>query len=274
MRTEEQRLLDGLQRERERSPKSELGDQVTRRQQNGLTLKEALYDIVKTPGAGHDVRGGAAAALLRAGCLDCVDMLLNDFFSATDDEFIWEAAQSLEEAGANRAVEPFCRALYDTDPKRRYAAAHILGWLEDSRAVPPLVRSLEDPSQIEAVRGECAESLAYLRSRQAIPALIRSLKDASVHVRFWSVFALGQARGPSWGRIKGRGVEAALKSMLDDPAVLPSYWSVGREALAMLAEGLPRGNRYEKRMRTQIAAILRTADAPPEDRSWAECYGR
>ncbi|MGO9097398.1 MAG: HEAT repeat domain-containing protein [Bryobacteraceae bacterium] len=274
MRTQEQRLLEGLQRELQGRHKQELEDQVTRRQESGLALQEALYDIVKTPGTGPYVRGGAAAALLSAGCLDCVDMLLEDFFGGADDESIWEAAQSLEQACAKRAVEPLRRALYDANPTRRRVAAHVLGWLEDSRAVAPLVRSLEDPNQIEVVRGQCAESLGYLGSGQAIPALIRSLKDPSVEVRFWSVFALGAAKAPPWGTVKGSRVKAALESMLGDPAVLPSMWPVGQEALAMLAEGLPRGNRYERRVRTQIAAIRKAADASPEDRSWAEWYGR
>jgi HEAT repeat protein len=265
------KLTEAFEQAAERNPA--LKDHAARLQREGLPLKEALYRIVKTAGAGRDVRGGAAAALLHAGHLDCVDILVNDFFSATDLQLIWEAGQSLETAGAKRAVGPLSRALHDPDPERRYVAAHVLGWLEDQRAVVPLVRSLEDPEQLELVRGECAESLAYLRSTRAIPVLIRSLKDPSVHVRFWSVFALGSTKEPSWGPIKDRRVKPALESMLQDSAVLPSYWSVGREALGLLGCGLPPGNRYEAQLRVEIKQVLGNPKASPEDRKWAEWYG-
>jgi len=156
-----------------------LGEEVAALQQSGLSLKDALYRLVKTAGAGRSIRGGAAAALLDGGLLDSVDILLNDFFNATEQNLIWEAAESLRQARAKRAVPRLIAALYDPDPERRYVAAHVLGWMEDKRVVIPLLRSLEDPAQLELVRGECAESLSYLRSKQAVPALIRSLKDTA-----------------------------------------------------------------------------------------------
>jgi HEAT repeat protein len=264
------KLAEALRQEAERTPA--LKDHAARLQQEGLTLKEALYRIVKTPGAGRDVRGGAAAALRRAGHPECVDILLNDFSSATEQQLIWEAGQSLETAGAKKAVGPLSRGLYDSDPERRYVAAHILGWLENRRAVAPLIRSLEDPAQLELVRGMCAESLAYLGSTRAIPSLIRSLRDPSVHVRFWSVFALGSTRSPSWEPIKDCRIKPALESVLLDAAVLPGYWSVGREALAALGTGRPTVKRYKARLRAGMMHVFGNPDAPPEDRMWAECY--
>ena len=120
MLTVDQRLRNGLQSEVKRHPK--LGEEVAALQQSGLSLKDALYRLVKTAGAGRSIRGGAAAALLDGGLLDSVDILLNDFFNATEQNLIWEAAESLRQARAKRAVPRLIAALYDPDPEQPGAA--------------------------------------------------------------------------------------------------------------------------------------------------------
>lgn len=65
---------------------------------------------------------------------------------------------------------------------------------------------------------------------ETVDAMISVLGDPDVRLRFWAVFGLG-------GCVEDPRGFRALESMLDDPEVTPgNWWSVGKEALAMLAK--------------------------------------
>jgi HEAT repeat protein len=251
-----------------------LSDYIAQLERDGASFLEALRRIVETPGLGRYFRGGAAAALKEAGHPEVIEFLISEFLREPEKNCFWEAAQSLEEMGDKRATAAFVRALNDPDQEHRYAAAHVLGWMKDKRAVMPLIRVLEDQSQPPFVRGEAAESLSYLRSFRPIPALIRALGEDHVAIRFWSVFALGSIRDrETWkGGTNDPRVVPALESVLEDTTVLPTYWSVGREALAMLGRLTPTNPDYKKRLAAELNAVLDDPDACHEDRSWAHCF--
>jgi hypothetical protein len=66
----------------------------------------------------------------------------------------------------------------------------------------------------------------------------------------------------------------ALETLLSDQAVPPgNWWSVAREALAMLGNLNPPEDRYEQQLEQEIERIRNDPGASPEDRRWAECYG-
>jgi HEAT repeat protein len=123
------------------------------------------------------------------------------------------------------------------------------------------------------VREEAAESLAYLCSSRAIPPLISVLTDPHVGIRFWAVFALGNIRSPPSFRQTDRSVVPALESTLSDDAVPPgNWWSVAREALAMLGHLDPPEARYRDQLVEEIQRVIDDPNASPEDRRWASYY--
>ena len=128
------------------------------------------------------------------------------------------------------------------------------------------MRALADQSQPQPVREEAAESLAYSHYAPAISVLIPVLDDPDVRIRFWAVFALG---GICRFRADPRAV-AALERMLGDQEVPPgNWWSVGREALAMLAPMLPE---YRVKLQVETERVRSDPDSSPDDRRWAEGY--
>ncbi len=155
------------------------------------------------------------------------------FLAQTEKIELWETALTIEHSGDQAAVPRLVSALNDRNPERRHAAARALGWIwpVGRRAARALVGTLLDKSQPQPVREEAAESLAYSHYKGAIDPLIAVLSEPDVRIRFWAVFAVGGQRDPVDPR-----VIRALEGMLADEEVAPgNWWSVGREALAMLA---------------------------------------
>jgi HEAT repeat protein len=161
--------------------------------------------------------------------------------------------------------------LEDGNQHRRHAAARALGWIRcpGRAAAVALSQCVVDPAQPQAAREEAAESLAYVGTRETIDPLIAVLRDPDVRIRFWAVFGLGGR-----GHWSARTVQA-LESMLGDHEVPPgNWWSVGKEALAMLANIQPPVSDYEARLKAETQRVFSDPDASAEDRRWAEAYDR
>jgi len=240
---------------------------VAKLERQGLSLVEALRYILLDPARSHHERGaiGEIWSVSRDG--QAVQALLKLFFEQTGKDDLYTTALTLEYLNDQRAVQPLVQALLqDDNPHRRHAAARALGWIRrpGRNAALALAGCLADPAQPQAVREEAAESLAYVGTRETIDALISVLHDPDVRIRFWAVFGLGSScRGDS------RAVRA-LESMLGDIEVPPgNWWSVGKEALAML--GCLSGE-YRMRLTMESRRVLSNRDATDEDRHWAESY--
>jgi hypothetical protein len=180
-------------------------------------------------------------------------------FGQTDKNELWETALTMEWLGDRAAVRPLAEALYDANPDRRRAAARALGWIPKAggRAAKALARALSDKSQPQPVREEAAESLAYLGDARAVPALISALDETDVRIRFWAVFALGGIGQSQTFASQGSSdpeVVKALERMLSDVEVAPgNWWSVGREALAMLGQIEPK---YRTELDSEVERVL------------------
>jgi hypothetical protein len=123
------------------------------------------------------------------------------------------------------------------------------------------------------VREEAAESLAYSHYAQAIPPLISVLGEPDVRIRFWAVFALGgigqwQTYAPA-GRADPRVIEALEGMLADGEVTSGNWWSVGREALAMLGKLNPK---YGAKLDSETQRVLNDPNSAPEDLRWAEGY--
>lgn len=177
--------------------------------------------------------------------------------------------------GIGRRVRPLAEALYDANPDRRHAAARALGWIPKagSRAAKALTRALSDRFQPQPVREEAAESLAYLGYLQAVPSLISVLDEPDVRMRFWAVFALGKIGHSQTFASRGAAdtqVVKALEKMLSDEEVPPgNWWSVGREALAMLGH---LDTNYQSELDSETERVRRDPQSSREDLRWAAGY--
>ena len=137
------------------------------------------------------------------------------------------------------------------------------------------MRSLGDPLQPQAAREEAAESLAYLDCVESIPVLIDALRDPDGRIRFWSVFALGSVQSRraarEWhGRRDSRVVPALESRLGDDYVPSGNWWSVGHEALAMLA-AIPDSG-YEEKLDQERARIESDRNALDWEKHWAKCH--
>jgi HEAT repeat protein len=254
-------------------------------QRSGIPIDLALRAMMRDPEAGGYRRGTAAKLLALADARASVGILLDLFFAQTDKIELWETALAIEHLADCAAVPRLVDALYDANPDRRHAAARALGWIwpVGRRAAKALIQALLDKSQPQPVREEAAESLAYSRSAEAVPPLISVLNEPDVRMRFWAVFALGgigqwQTFAPAdAGKWRERGgadlrVIEALERMLPDNEVQPgNWWSVGREALAMLGKLEPR---YRAKLDHETERVLDDPNPSPEDLRWAQAYSR
>ncbi|MCB1056235.1 MAG: PilT/PilU family type 4a pilus ATPase [Acidobacteria bacterium] len=78
-----------------------------------------------------------------------------------------------------RLTEPFCRLLGDPDWWLRVTACQVLGQLADTRAVPFLVRTLEDPE----ARWAAVDALAQIGAPESLKPLSQLLRDPRPEVR-------------------------------------------------------------------------------------------
>ena len=244
---------------------------VAGRERDGASLSEALCGVL-TDGALSQWDRAEAGRLLEIGVEGrAVRVLLDQFFVQEGNDELYMTALTMEELDDARAVPALIRALLeDANAHRRRAAARALGWISrpGREAARALARCLADPGQPQAAREEAAESLSYVGTAETTDALIGALSDADVWIRFWAVFGLGgSCRG------EARAVRA-LEGMLGDGAVPPgNWWSVGREALAMLGGLRFAGNPYGARLEEETRRVLGDAAAGEEERRWAEFYG-
>ena len=119
-------------------------------------------------------------------------------------------------------------ALYDSNPHRRHAAARALGFSREGSGW-----ALLDKSQPRRC-GRRRRNLSHIRTTQAIPPLISVLAESDVRIRSGR-FSHSAALGDGERDRRPTGVIEELERMLPDQEVPPgNWWSVGREALAML----------------------------------------
>jgi HEAT repeat protein len=115
----------------------------------------------------------------------------------------------------------------------RYYAAHLLGDLKDSRAVPVLVPLLKDTE----VNYIVPWSLGQIADASAIQPLIRTLSDPNPSMRVLAIYALEE--------LKATDALPTLRQLLGDNersnfGKLESVADAARDAIAKLQPGTPR----------------------------------
>ena len=112
--------------------------------------------------------------------------------SHTDEEVRTAALVLAENFQDARLVEPICRLLSDPDWWLRITACDALGRLRDERAVPHLVKALED----EDTRWAAIDGLAQVGSASALKPLAAMLRDPRAEVRIEVIRAFSKFEDP------------------------------------------------------------------------------
>ncbi len=106
----------------------------------------------------------------------------------SDDSVQTQALVLAERFEDPRVVEPVCRLLGEDDWWLRIGACDTLGRLKDTRAVPHLVKALQD----EESRWAAIDALAEIGAQESIKPLAGLLSDKRTEVRVEVVRALGR----------------------------------------------------------------------------------
>jgi HEAT repeat protein len=186
---------------------------------------QTLVNLIEDPNTHESIREIACWVLGKLKHKSSAAILLKAF-DRGGASVTWEAAKALGSIKSKRAIKPLIDALLQSEEaEKRAASAYALGLLRDKRAIETLLRVLQNKVEQPKVRGQAAEALAWFddRSKRVIDALIDGLEDASVEVRFWSAFALGELK------IR-RAVNKLERLAAEDDEVLPGWWSVSKEA--------------------------------------------
>lgn len=164
----------------------------------------------------------------RVGDKDTVDILMK----LAQDTNMFMRAEAIRSLGCLRSIDSKRRKsivdfLMDKLVGESYfdaraACIYTIGIFKDERALPVLIRILNDDLEQPFVRGMAAETLGGFKKSLAVAHLIRALSSSSIEVRFWAIYALG---------IIG-SVDALphLESLLESSEELPDWGKLSNEA--------------------------------------------
>ncbi|HJQ12448.1 MAG TPA: M56 family metallopeptidase [Gemmatimonadaceae bacterium] len=118
------------------------------------------------------------------------------------------AAHSLGRLKDSRAVPGLINALKDREPKVRASAAEALAEFEDQRAIAPLADLLTDQST--EVKQSALEALSHFETNLPTAAIVRLLGDPDADVRHNAAHLAGKTRD--------RSATGALARLVGDPS--------------------------------------------------------
>ena len=254
---------------------------------------DLLIDVMK-----GKITGGTNEAKTSLGTIGgpAVKPLIESLRGERTQSFRLHAIEVLAAIGAT-AVEPLTYALQDKDHFVKESAAEALGRLKDSRAVRPLMASLNDRTMTSAsvralgmigapsvkpltdgmgtsnmqLRAYFAMALGETRDKLAVPPLMKALEDGDSRVRSNAAEGLGKLNDPqavpkliraledSNGSVRGSAA-GALGKLQDKRAVEPllTLLKNDRESRWYSVESL--GQLRDKRATVQIIPYLTDAD--------------
>ena len=168
-----------------------------------------------------------------------------------------------------RDLKVFQEVMQRGSPEEQISATDELAFLRGRSVRRALIGIMGDASVLLQVRERATEMLHLQSHRETVEACAIALRAQTIGIRFWAAYTLGNL-GFS-GTALGAIAASALEGVLRDPEIAPGWWSVGREAQALIP-ALRGDSAEEQRLQEEIRRILEDPNAPPEDRRWAECY--
>ncbi|CAH1402561.1 unnamed protein product [Nezara viridula] len=108
------------------------------------------------------------------------EILLNDEIDLFDR---YKAMFALRDINSPESILALCEGLFVGGALFRHEIAFVLGQLQNEISIPHLIKALEDLSQNEMVRHECAEALGSIANEECFNILRVFLNDESRVVR-------------------------------------------------------------------------------------------
>jgi len=129
------------------------------------------------------VREIAALGIKEIGDMNAIHALIDDLKS-NDRNIRRRVAEALGKVDNDEAIEPLITIVEsDPEPMVQSAAAISLGEMRAGGAYDIFMRSLQDSNATKSVRVACAQGLGLLQDTKAIPLLLRYITDASRDLR-------------------------------------------------------------------------------------------
>jgi hypothetical protein len=116
------------------------------------------------------------------------------------------------------AVPVLIKMLRSGDEKKRYAAAHALGEVGDSLAVPPLAAIVQDPHQDPALQVHALAALGAIGSPAAVPAIVAALNGQEDWARYTWYYEMGISTGRDEDYMVRENAADALRR-IGEPAI-------------------------------------------------------
>ena len=244
---------------------------LKRLQREGLPVEQALRHIVADSNCTLNDRARAARLLQEILGDPAAFVPLLRELAAGGDAHVEDLTDAIVRMWhTNKLPRPAFEVLRDVMNRgtleQRFWVVDKIALFEDPRVRRALLEVLDDSNAPATVRGNAANGLSRQISRETVQACMKAVSDPQAEVRFWAAFALGEAA--VWNPFYRDTVIPVLERMLDDQAVAPGWWSVGREAQLRLAHA--RGSAAElHRLREEMEAIRNNPSASAEDKGWA-----
>lgn len=143
--------------------------------------------------------------------------------------------------------------LDNQDTLTRASNIIAMGKTRDKRALAPLIKILEDESEVDWLRGCAAIALGRLSAEEAVPLLINAIDDASMTVARGSISALGDIRCKYAIPHLKRILEDETKKELHAITVTALGEIAGRDVISILLGSL---ENPDNRVRARAAIVL------------------
>jgi len=153
---------------------------------------DTLIQILKDSSVEYTVRSDAALALGRIGDPKAIEPLIRTLYDEWYEKAIGLREAIAESLGAFRDPRVIDALIYalSRDYRTAFAAAESLKKLRDRRAVEPLIDILDDDTKKAHARELAVQILGVLGDPRAIPALVKTLYDNSELMREYAVESL------------------------------------------------------------------------------------
>ncbi|MFW9995854.1 MAG: HEAT repeat domain-containing protein [Candidatus Odinarchaeota archaeon] len=191
MLEEEKTARDG-EEEDEEAEEEEEWDPLGEKELEGKEKVEVMVGYLKSPEM--IIRSSAVNELIsmhKAG--EFQEEIVDELVKALDEDY-WSArfgaAEALGEIADQRAIPALMKKLNDEDPEFCGQVALALGKMQDSRAVFPIGKLLEDDNDV--AREFAAKALGMIRDKRITKKLIWAMRDSVPEVRVAIAGAMGK----------------------------------------------------------------------------------
>lgn len=177
----------------------------------------------------------------------------------------FRALFTLRNLGGNDAVDQIACCFSDDSALLKHELAYCLGQMQNTYAIPHLIKVLEDKSQDTMVRHEAGEALGAIGDSSALDILQTYTKDSVTEVAETCQLAICRLQ---WLAEKAKEEQDGLSEnpyLSVDPAPPAKVIDVSELRLALLDESLPLFQRYRamftlRNMGDKAASVLALAE--------------